>query len=202
MRKVVDSNFLRSPELRAYLAASQSNVAVLTDYAAMEAYKGNTLVSIQNSMAILAEFPAQVLVLKNTLVACGLNGRPAGLQRRFIDDSQTKGFATYCHRLAAARAGDRRMQARLLELGEDATYHLEERMLVDAKTLPAVIEMVASTYATDELAALRKAEPYSDEMIKRLITSVLQISLTMFRNHPRVQQFPVREHRERPAIPS
>ncbi len=36
MHKVIDSNYLRGPELRQYLAASNQNIAVLTDYGAME----------------------------------------------------------------------------------------------------------------------------------------------------------------------
>jgi hypothetical protein len=43
MQKIVDSNFLQSDALRAYLSASTDNYAVLTDFAAMEAYKGDTL---------------------------------------------------------------------------------------------------------------------------------------------------------------
>jgi hypothetical protein len=43
VRKIVDSNVLQSPVLRAYLSKSANNFAVLTDYAAMEAYKGDTL---------------------------------------------------------------------------------------------------------------------------------------------------------------
>ena len=88
MRKVVDSNQLQSDALRSYLSQSKQNFAVLTDYAAMEAYKGDTLVSIYKSMEILTAFPDQVIVLKNTLVTCGLSGRGSGLQRRLIDRSR------------------------------------------------------------------------------------------------------------------
>ena len=80
MRKVVDSNFLQSDELRDYLSKSAGNYVVLTDYAAMEAYKGDTLGTIYRSMEILADYPKQVIVLKGTQVVCGLRGRGAGLQ--------------------------------------------------------------------------------------------------------------------------
>ena len=62
-RKVVDTNVLQAPSLRDYLAKSAANFAVLTDYAAMESYKGKTLNSIFRRMAILAEFPKQVIVI-------------------------------------------------------------------------------------------------------------------------------------------
>ena len=172
MRKVVDSNYLRNPGLRAYLSASQHNMAVLTDYASMEAYKGDTLISIYNSMAILAEFPSQVLVL---------------------NEAQTRDFGTYCRHLAVAKAGNVRLQRQLLDFGQEATQHLEKRMLADAGTFPEVIELIAANYTKEELVALRTAAPYSDAMVKKFITSVLQVSLTMFQSHPRVQNIPNRK---------
>ena len=40
MRKVADSNYLQSDRLRDYLSKSAKNYVVLTDYTAVEAYKG------------------------------------------------------------------------------------------------------------------------------------------------------------------
>ena len=74
MRKVVDSNMLQSEVLQSFLHGSKENFAVLTDYVAMEAYKGNTLQSIYRSMEILATRPRQVIVLKGTQSICGLRG--------------------------------------------------------------------------------------------------------------------------------
>ena len=65
-RKVVDTNCLQSEVLRAYLSASADNYAVLTDYAAMEAYKSDTLKSIYCSMELLAQHPKQVIILKGS----------------------------------------------------------------------------------------------------------------------------------------
>jgi hypothetical protein len=80
LRKIVDSNFLQTDRLRSYLAKSKRNYAVLNDYASMEAYKGDTLVSIYKSMEILSEFPKQVLILKDTQTICGLSGKSSGLK--------------------------------------------------------------------------------------------------------------------------
>lgn len=190
MRKVVDSNYLQKPELRQYLSASKQNTAVLTDYASMEAYKGDTLASIYKAMSVLAEFPQQVVILKNTLFVCGLSGRGSGLQQRFIDTSQTKRFSVYCNNLIAARSGNMALQRQLLELGREATRHLEERMLADAKSMPTAIEYVATTYTKEELAALRTTTRYSDQTVKKLIESVLYIALNLFQKHPSVRNLP------------
>jgi hypothetical protein len=63
-------------------------MAVLTDYAAMEAHKDDTLEMLYRSMGIVAEFPKQVIVLKGTQAVCALSGRASGLQRRMIDKSK------------------------------------------------------------------------------------------------------------------
>ena len=57
MKLVIDSNQLQTPEFLEFLARSPKNLAVLPDFAAMEAYKGDSLKTIFKSMAVLADFP-------------------------------------------------------------------------------------------------------------------------------------------------
>lgn len=149
-RNVVDSNQLRSPQLLDYLSKSTTNFVVLTDYAAMEAYKGDTLVTIYESMAVLSQYPQQVVILKTTGVVCGLSGRGSGLQRRLIDESQTREFGVYCQRLAAAKAGNAGFQRQLLDDGKAATKQLE-RMLNDVHSLPDAFDDIAKSHTKDEL---------------------------------------------------
>ncbi|MBP1852850.1 hypothetical protein [Rhizobium halophytocola] len=108
-RKVVDSNAMQSEALRSFLSASTSNYAVLNDYAAMEAYKGDTLISIFRSMNIVCEFPRQIIVLKTTGRICSLAGRARGLQRRMIEERQTRDFPNFCRRVSTGSvpAGER-----------------------------------------------------------------------------------------------
>ena len=190
MRKVVDSNYLQCPELRQYLERSSENIAVLTDYASMEAYKGDTLTSIYKSMAILSEFPHQTEILKNTSVACGLSGRRTGLQRRLVDHPQTKGFGQYCQQLAEAKAGDPRYERQLLEMGRDATKQLN-RMLSDAQAFSGAIDDIAKTYTAEELRIVRSGIPYSRTFGQKLITHVFHLAATLFVRHPMVQRWPV-----------
>src|SRR6266436_9165259 len=149
MRKIVDSNFLQRDELRDYLSESNENFAVLTDYAAMEAYKGNTLVSIYRSMAILSEYPAQVIVLHGTQHACSLAGIGSDYWRRMIDDDQTQGFAEYCALLKRAQRCEAVIQQELLELGRAATAQME-RMLGDARGMAGAFDGIAGTYKPEE----------------------------------------------------
>ena len=63
-RQVIDSNFLQSPELDDYLAASVSNKIVLMDLQSMEMHKQSALTVARHSTAITSRYPAQVLVLR------------------------------------------------------------------------------------------------------------------------------------------
>lgn len=189
MKIVIDSNQLQSDNLRMYLGKSKSNLAVLTDYAAMEAYKGDTLASIYNSMAILCDFPTQVIVLKGTRVACGLKGRAARLQRRFIDEAQTASFPKYTRQLRQAKNGNHGIQQQLLNHGREATAHLD-RMLNDAQTTGAVIDDIAKLYSKEERQTVYLGQAYSSSMVDKTVRNILYVAATAFRDHPSTHETP------------
>ena len=103
MRMVIDSNYLQAPALKKYLSESTENYAVLTDYAAMEPFKGEPQV-IYRSMEILAERPRQVIILKSTQEVCGLSSSDAIRPDGLIDLDQTRGFPIFCQLLARGAA--------------------------------------------------------------------------------------------------
>jgi hypothetical protein len=189
MRTVVDSNFLQSEGLRAYLAKSPSNMVVLTDYAAMEAYKADTLDLLLRSMAILAEFPRQVIVLKGTKVVSGLSGRAAGLQRRLIDQHQTRGFAEYCRHLAAARRGNAALQAQLMEYTREARLQMR-RILSDVQDFAGALDAITSLFSNNEIQIFRKGERYTRAMVEKMIQHILMIARVLFDRHPAVTRLP------------
>jgi hypothetical protein len=180
---VVDSNVLQSPVLRDYLSKSISNFAVLTDYASMEAYKGNTLASIFPSMAILAEFPRQVIVLKTTGVVCGLRGRPTGLQRRLIHREQTRGFSKYCDRLLATNPGGFSLRKQLRHFGRAADAQMA-RMLSDAANIPEAIEGIANTFTDAELKIIRTGLPFSEQLALKIWGKINELAKNLFSQHP------------------
>lgn len=192
MHLIIDSNSLRSPALRHFLSAQSDNCAVLTDYAAMEAYKGDTLVTILKSMEILSEFPAQVVILKTTGVVCGIRGRDLANARNLIDENQTRGFARYCRALVAAKNGDLMVQAQLLENGRAAEEQMD-RMLVDAEEMPKVFKDMERLYEADDVNRIKLGEPISPQAQKTLLESAVVMTRQMMRNHPEVRVLPDRE---------
>ncbi len=189
MKLIVDSNRLQSDELRSFLSRSPKNVAVLTDYASMEAYKGDTLASIFRSMEVLADFPKQVVVLRGTRAACAQRGRAAGLQRRLIDNVQTLEFPQFVGHLRRAQQGHIGLERQLLEHGRVATDHLDQ-MLADASTTGSMIEAFATLYSKNDRRNLRAGESLSAEAASRTIKIVLQIASKIFQAHPNVSFVP------------
>lgn len=62
---VVDSSRLQSAELREFLSASPTNIAVLPDLAWFELYKQQSIEAILAFFSVIGDFPAQIIVLKS-----------------------------------------------------------------------------------------------------------------------------------------
>ncbi|VAW44816.1 hypothetical protein MNBD_GAMMA03-743 [hydrothermal vent metagenome] len=189
MRKVIDSNCLQDQRLSDYLSANSDNYAVLTDYAAMEAYKGNTLKSIHKSMSILSEHPKQVLVLKGTQVVCGLKMNGKGLQKRLIDQSQTKDFWKYCEFLKLAEFESTLLKSELIAHGKAANEHMD-KLLKGAEKILKSISAFAQCYTNEELKILRKRLPFNHLIKEKFIHHVYGLTALLFNDHPRVTKFP------------
>lgn len=189
MRKVVDSNYLQDSHLETYLAADANNFVVLIDYVAMEAYKTQSVRSVVNNMSILSRYPRQVVVLKSTLIVCGLKSNKKGFVKRIVNASSTRDFGKFCTDLNRAMQGDRRFVDSILDHGKEAKSHLD-KMLNDLSDMPTVISHLESDLTSEEIRRLRHGEPLNDEMLKRFLLAVRQLALTMFADHPRVNVLP------------
>jgi hypothetical protein len=126
---VIDSNRVQSDELARFLASSPSNRAVVTDWLMMEAYKGQTLNSIYKSLGILARYPRQVIVLKNTGMCMKTRVGPQ-MSKRLIWREHTNTFPQWMREVQAAKEGDPFVKGSLLWRGDIANermHQLEER---------------------------------------------------------------------------
>jgi hypothetical protein len=189
MRKVVDSNFMRSPKLSAYLAVNPNNRIIISDYAGVEAHTGSTLVTVAESMAIPARFPRQVIVLKSTYTICGLRGIGKGLQKRLIDEHSTRSFSKYCKQLVAAKSGDQSVQTQLLANGKAAVDVLNSIEAAVPKFTGA-ISLIASKFTPQERRQIRERETFPRALINKLVNQVLDTAVIIFANDPRTQSLP------------
>lgn len=186
VKKVIDANYLQDDMLAQWLSSSNKNFAILTDYAAMEAYKGDTLASIFKSMEILSHYPDQVLVLKNTSTVCGMKMDMKGLRCCLLDDAQTKGFKRYCSNLRKAKNGDVTLQEVLLCLGKKANDHMA-KTLRDAEIIREAIGQIRFTYSQEERSIFRTRQPLTIAMCKKLMQHVVYVTAMLLNRHPQMQ---------------
>lgn len=189
MRLVIDSNQLQSDQLGDFLRKSPSNRAVLTDFVAMEAYKGDSLNSIFKSMAIVSEYPNQVLILKGSRKVSGMPGRRKGLQRRLIDEKQTNGFPSFVRALRLAQTGNVHVQQQILDHGRSADEHFS-KMLAEAEAMRPIFNALGKEYSKDERAILRDRNSYTPKMADKLVKKLLELAGYIFRDSPFIHRRP------------
>jgi|GEM_PF-1145864 len=189
MKLVIDSNALQTEKLRAFLAKSKQNFAVLPDFAGMEAYKGDPLKTVYKSMAIVYDFPNQVIILKGSAKVCGLSGRRKGLQRRLVDDKQTAEFAEHTRALRLAEAGDIRLQGQIRELGVFANEHLK-KMRDESENIRGAIEELGTHFSKEERSQLRVGKQYAPELVDKVVRIVMEMAALAFRDSPLIRRPP------------
>lgn len=189
MKLVIDSNGLRDDRLLSFLRSSPSNVAVITDYAAMEALKGDPVVGMSESMKLLAKFPNQVWLLKNTLLICGLSGVSKGLQRRLLDVPGTKQFTNFCVALDKANNGNRNVIDQLLALGQEARSHLN-RIEQDARGFAENSVAIAREFSAQERERIVSEASLNNMLLDKLLTHVAYLAAVIFQQHPQVKNLP------------
>lgn len=189
MHLVIDSSAMRRDELRNFLKKSPENRAVLTDYAAMEAYSGDSLSKIFSSMAVVSDFPGQIIVLKNTSKAAHLHGKAKGLRRRLIDQHQTKGFRKYVADLRIAKAGSPPHERALLKMGQEASDRLADLQDRTARFGEAVKDF-AKLFTGDEIKVLRRGEDFPQTAFEKLVKFSMTIAANMFAGPLEKNQLP------------
>ena len=192
MEVVIDSNFLRSPELRAFLELSPDNKAVLTDYAAMEAYKNDDpIAAMQKQLEILSDYPNQVLVLNGTAKVAGLGGHKAGLRDRLIDQDQTTHFPQFCRYLRNAEQ-DTGIQATIAHYATVARQHVDD-VTADMTGLMSGIVDMAKIYDAKELKILRGGGEFTGLMIEKFATSSIELAMRLHGEHSSSRRVPAFE---------
>jgi hypothetical protein len=179
MLQVVDSNYLQNPKLCDYLASAPSNYAILTDYAGIEAYQGNTFASIFKSMKIVSDFPTQIIVLKNTVNVCRLLGSEAVIKPKLVDTNQTSTFGAFCQALRRAEAGDANLRNEILMMGRNADSQLK-RMLADAAPMGKAFIELCNHFTKEERNQIRNDDFYSDELMLKILHNTMDVALNIF----------------------
>jgi hypothetical protein len=193
LRKVIDTNYLKSAELKEYLA-EPGNQVVIPDVVLMERLRGGDLESICQQLEPLMQHPKQVVVLKSTHAVAGLRKRRRrGLQRRRVDKKQTQGFEEWSKKLELARKGDNELRKQFAEKCRLAATDLAE-MAKGQDTYAANLAEHAKKYSEAGLNILRKGEPITAELLKKIKGHIVDLAQALFDAHPYFKNPPAVKH--------
>jgi hypothetical protein len=186
VRVVLDTNFATDPALEQWLKRSTGNVAVLTDYFAMESYRTGSLAGVQRMYAILSRYPRQVQVLQNTGKLRLLPPRERGARRRMIDTSSTATFPKFCRALRDAKPGsnfDPVVQSHV-EAAERQIASIERNFA----TTGSAIEGLAQAWAAPDLLSLRRpGQPLTDGAIRTTLEQIAGLARDLFDIDPQMK---------------
>lgn len=189
MKKVVDANFLRHPALEVYLRQDPNNQVVLTDYACIECYKGNSARNMRYSLGIVSKYPEQVMVLRGTREIVRLQAESRPTPADLVDPIQSGEFREFCRAVQAAVEGNAALMGRLLRIGEIANAQLAG-MQGKSPDLAKAILQIARTFEPRHLAELRARGPVSSGTVDVIARNTMLLAASFFRSHPDVSTSP------------
>jgi hypothetical protein len=191
MRMVIDSNSLRSAELLDYLSLRKTNAAVIPDSVFIEAYKGMDVLGVCQSMAIISEFPDQVIVLKPAMKCCGLHGRAKGLQRRLIDEGRTKNFFQYAAMYKQAANGHVDSIRQIMSDSRPAAAHSDD-LKREVADLGERIDEFVSQFSKPDRARIRAGLLPSEDGMQHALHVIVTNTYDILQKHPTVYRWPKR----------
>ena len=194
MRMVVDSNCLRSEELRSYLGASSKNMAVLTDQAEMEMAKADNLEGFLKSTEVLAQHPRQIILAKEVATASSLRGREKGLKKRLTDGKRTRAFRKWCRIRGDIKRRDKKFSHQ--QAHEGALLHMEDVLKGGANFKDDLAKHAETHFSAEDLAIIRKREKWTDAITKKVLDGISHFALMFYGLHPNWSEPP--EAREVP----
>ncbi len=190
MRQIIDANCLASALLEKYLKSNSKNMAVLTEIAGMEMYKGDPLKNICHSIKVLCQYPTQVIVLKGARQIIKENQTPSILNLElFIDKDQTEHFSEFCEVIKQAENGNPNAITAIVTLGKNAAAEMK-RLRQDAIKTAEGMAIAIDGFNPKHLKILRKQDPIPKDLADKLIKDIFVLTALLIRKHPDTTQVP------------
>ena len=188
MIKVVDANYFQSQELNKFLEYSKENIVAFTDYACMEAYKGDSLTSVAKSIKIVSHFPTQVVILKGTQEITKITTKPFNIND-LIDKEQTEEFGKFCNLVELAKQGNSKILNQIRRHGFTANNHFE-KMMIQAEQLGRAFILSQEIFSDSELRIIKSKKTYTENIINIIIEQVNLLAKAFIEKYPTEIVFP------------
>jgi len=179
LQKVIDQNYLREPNESLHIYLNKGNQVVLTDFACMESYKGNSLINLKRSQEIISQYPKQVIILKGTQEVINLTKKSIEVDRkRLIDEDSTKDYSKFCHILNhIEERGYQDQYDNLMQKSYKANEFFKTKEK-DARKILEAYKLYENAFNLDELKILRNNRVVTDDLLYK-ITKHIMILATM-----------------------
>ena len=107
-----------------------------------------------------------------------------------IDQRQTSNFPQFCADLTAAKSGNKALEKTLVNMGKEASEHLE-RVLEDAEILPEALENLVKDFTRQELDVIRKGSPFTNDLAHKIVKHSMTMAAIMGAKHPQFRGLPL-----------
>jgi hypothetical protein len=131
------------------------------------------------STKILADFPKQVVLLKETASAGRLRGKKRGAMKRLSDGRRSREFREWCRKRANAGRGNKAFEAEILVGGKRAAKQLAE-MVQGAGDFAENLREFGKKFTAGEMRILREHEPISQELFDKFLDIIFQMAARFF----------------------
>jgi hypothetical protein len=174
IRLVADTNILSATITEQFLSIGTDHHLMIPDFVWMELYKSNSVEGMRQSLAIIKDFPDQIFHLKGSKSILSLDPRPAAFGNRMIWRSAGKEFKRKLQILNNAHAIHIEQAPQFKAHYAAAIEHFALMDEISAE-MPQFFFDIASALTVNELKNIRRDEPYSIDVIERVlnITDIL-----------------------------
>ena len=121
---VFDTNLIDSVDLERFLSESNTHKVVLIDFLAIESFKSKRTDAFKRRMKVTANYPNQVVVLKDTAQIMSLCGTQSVLVESMIDRDQTENFSIVSDYVNSPNNGHHDYMSEILQRQIQAQKHL------------------------------------------------------------------------------
>lgn len=181
MQKVIDKNSFESPEFEEFMVDPKS-LAVVTDYAFMESYTGDSLYNIHKTMQTISNNTDRVILLRSVTEICGVDPRKEGWLDLFEYENAQSDLDLFCEQVEQAVNGSSVHVAAIENNAKEATEHLD-RLMLDAEGIGLAFLDMVDAFGRDTYKALFEVTA-SDEDLEKLTGAVFQMTADFFQKHP------------------
>ena len=189
MECVIDSNFLKSPELEIYFRRNKSNKVILTSDLQNEVSQTVNLENMKELTHILTKYPSQVISLKPTPTIFGLSGRSKGLRKRLIHKHSAEGFKAFSLFMNSDE-DDKSKMGQVLMRDAIIKADIIKALKNEANQYLKAFKDTEAIFTEAEMLDIRKNIPLKEETIEKFFKLVTALTTKRFKEIPNRGKWP------------